>query len=128
MPTTLTDADLLAALPAELLAAARREGLEPGSTLDPVAEAILTACAVVDFYCAGWLPSAARLTGWACDLAAWQIAKRLTEPTKNQTEARSRTLKELEDLRDGKFPQTPRASVAPALLGKVSHGSRPNIL
>lgn len=128
MPTLLTAEHLLAALSAEQIAAARTEGLAPTDTLDPVVEAVLTACAVVDFYSAGWLPATARLTGWACDLAAWQIAKRLTEPTEAQTAARTRTLRELEELRDGKFPQTPRDPSATATPGKVLSGGKPKIL
>lgn len=128
MPATLTVNQLKAALSAEQIAAARDEGLAPGDTVDPVAESITTALAAVDFYCEGWLPPAARLTGWACDIAAWQVAKRLTLPTEAQTQAHDRALKELEDLRDGKFPQTPRDGSATATLGKVLAGGKTKIM
>lgn len=127
MPATLTSDQLKAALSAEQINAARDEGLDVGDTVDPITEAITTACATVDAYCAGWLPEAARLTGWARDLAAWHVAKRLTLPTEPQTAARERALKELEDLRDGKFPQTPRDTAATATQGKVISGGKTNI-
>ena len=128
MPATLTPDQLKAALSAEQINAARDEGRDIGDELDPITEAITAACATVDAYCAGWIPAAARHTGWARDLAAWYVAKRLTQPTEAQTAARDRALKELEDLRDGKFPQTPRDTTATATQGQVIFGGKTNIL
>jgi hypothetical protein len=128
MPATLTIDQLKAALTADQIAAAQSEGLEPQDNVDPVAEEIGAAIARVDAYCAGYLPAAALLTGWARDLAAWHVAKRLTLPTEAQTSARDRALKELEDLRDGKFPQIPRDTAATATQGKVEFGGKTKIL
>ena len=128
MPATLTETQLKAALSAEQIIAAREEGLEVGDTINPVAEEITAALARVDYYCKGWLPAAALLTGWARDIAAWHVAKRLTLPTDPQTKAYERALKELEDLRDGKAPQTPRDPSATATQGQVSFGGKNKIL
>lgn len=128
MPATLTETQLKAALSAEQIAAARDEGLDAGDTINPVAEEISAALARVDYYAKGWLPAAALLTGWARDIAAWHVAKRLTLPTEPQTKAYERALKELEDLSDGKSPQTPRDPAATATQGKVSYGGKENIL
>lgn len=128
MSTTLADTQLKAALTNEQIVAARSKSLVPGDA-DPVAEEIAAACAKVDTYTAGYLPDSALLTGYARDIAAHQVAKRLGTPTESQVRAYDRALKELEDIRDGKFPNIPRdpASI-PASAAKVKSGSRPKIL
>jgi hypothetical protein len=127
--TTLTDAQLKAALSNEQIVAARTKGLAEGDLTDPVAEEISAACAKVDAYTAGWLPAPALRTAWARDLAAWHVAKRLGSPTESQTEAKTRAEKELEDVRDAKFPGIPRdPSAEPASSGKVLHGGNRKII
>ena len=128
MPATLTDAQLKSALTNEQIVAARTKGLAPGDTVDTVGEEIAAACAKVDAYTAGWLPAAALTTGWARDLAAWHVAKRLGAPTDSQTKAKERAEKELEDVRDGKFPGIARDTASEASAGKIAHGGKKNIL
>lgn len=128
MATTLTDSQLKSALTNEQIVKARTRGLAEGDTIDPVAEEIGAACAKVDTYAAGWVVPAAMLTGWAREIAAWQVAKRLDSPTEAQTSAKERAEKELEDLRDGKFTGIDRAPEAAAGKGKVKSGGRDKVL
>lgn len=128
MAATLTDSQLKSALTNEQIVKARTRGLAEGDTIDPVAEEIAAACAKVDTFAAGWLPGAGMLTGWARDLAAWHVAKRLDTPTEAQTKAKERAERELEDLRDGKFSGIERDPDATAGAGKVKHGSRDKVL
>lgn len=128
MPATLTDSQLKATLTHEQILKARTRGLAEGDTFDPVAEEITAALAKVDTYAAGYLPHAGMLTSWARDLASWGVAKRLDTPTESQTKAKERAEKELEDLRDGKFPGIERDPAAAGSTGKVSHGSREKIV
>ncbi len=107
MSASLTASQLHAALSADQIAAARTVGIG-AETIDPVAEEIAAALARVDAYCAGYAPAAALLTGWARDLAAWAVAKRVDTPNAAQKEARDRALLELEAVRDGKFSHLPR--------------------
>jgi hypothetical protein len=125
VPATLTAAQLQSALLAGQIDAARTLGMEAADSFDPVAEEIAAACARVDAYAAGWLPGAALLTGWSRDIAAWSLAKRLGEPSASQTAARDRALKELEDLRDGKFRRVPRdGGASPAGASLLAYGGR----
>ncbi len=120
MSAVLTASQLKSALTAEQLAAARSKGLQPGD-LDPVAEEITAALAKVDTYAAGRTVAAGLLTGWARDIAAHQVAKRLGSANEDQIRAYERALKELEDLRDGKFANL-------TTTGKVLYGGREKIL
>ena len=52
------------------------------------------------------------------------VAKRLGVVTDDQVRSYERANKELEDLRDGKFPNIPRLDSA----GKVLSGSRPKVI
>ena len=127
MPTaTLTVPQLKAALTNEQIVAARSKGLSAGETVDPVQEEIDAALAKVDTYAAGYEVPAGLLTGWARELAAHNVAKRLGTPTEDQVRTFDRTNKELEDLRDGKFPNIPR--VAPPSGGKVVSGGRDKVI
>lgn len=128
MSATLTDSQLKSALTNEQIVKARTRGLADGDTVDPVDEEILAALAKVDAYAAGWVVPAGLLTAWARDLAAWHVAKRLDTPTDPQKTAKERAEKELEDLRDGKFPGIPRDEDAPTGTGKVKHGTREKVL
>lgn len=125
MPATLTASQLHAALSADQIAAARTVGIG-AETLDPVAEEIAAACAKVDAYCAGYAVAAALLTGWARDLAAWAVAKRVDSPTAAQLSARDRALLELTEVRDGKFQHL--AAAATTAAAKVLSGSRDKVL
>lgn len=125
MPASLSDSQLKSALTNEQIVAARTKGLAAGDTVDPVAEEISSALAKVDTYCAGYEVPAGLLTGWARDIAAHQVAKRLESPTEDQVRAYERALKELEDVRDGKFPNL--AKVAGATSGKVKSGGNKKI-
>jgi hypothetical protein len=94
-----------------------------------VAQAIATARARVDAFGTGWDAPAALLTGWACDLAAWAVTNRLTIQTEGQTATKDRAQRELEDLRDGKFPGIPRTpGGSAATTGRLTYGGRLNIL
>lgn len=126
MATTLSESQLKAALTNEQIVKARTKGLAEGDTINPVAEEINAACARVDAFCAGYLPSAALTTGWARSLCAWEVAKRLDTPTDAQTKAKERAEKELEDVRDGKFKGI--ACDTSAGTGKVASGSRPKVV
>lgn len=128
MATSLTEAQLKSALTDDQMVKARTRGLAEGDTIDPVAEEITAACAKVDTFAAGWIPPDAMLTGWARDLAAWHVAKRLDVPTESQTKAKERAEKELEDLRDGKFPDLARAAAGTSGAGQVIHGGRDKVL
>ena len=126
MPATLTEQQLKAALTNEQIVKARTTGVSAGDTIDPVAEEIAAACAKVDAYAAGYVVPDALLTGWARELAAHNVAKRLGTPTADQVRTYERSLKELEDLRDGKFPNIPKATSVPT--GKVLSGGRDKVL
>lgn len=128
MPANLTDSQLKAALTNEQILKARTQGLADGDTVDPVAEEISAATAKVDAYTAGWIVPDGLTTGWARDLAAWHVAKRLDTPTEAQTKAKERAETELEAVRDGKFTGLARDAEAAGATGKVKHGSRTNIL
>jgi phage gp36-like protein len=129
--TTLTALQLNAALTSEQIGEVRTRSILPtpvGETpTDPVAEEIAAACAKVDTYTSGYILPAALATGYARDIAAFQLGKRLAKSTDEQEKAYDRALKELEDIRDGKFPTLPRdpaATLPAAILG----GSKTNIL
>lgn len=124
--TTLTEQQLKAALTNEQIVKARSTGVSAGDTIDPVAEEITAACAKVDTYAAGYEVPEALLTGWARELAAHNVAKRLNSPTADQVRTYERTLKELEDLRDGKFPNI--AKTPTTTTGKVLSGGRDKVL
>jgi len=128
MPATLTEQQLKSALTNEQIVRARTRGLDEGDTVDPVAEEIEAACAKVDTYAAGWIVAAALTTAWARALAAWEVAKRLDTPTPSQKEAKERAERELEDLRDGKFPGIERSPDAAPGAGKVKSGGRDKVL
>ena len=124
MPATLTETQLQAALTAEQITAL--EDNRPSwnsASPSPVAEEISAAIARVDLYTTGYLPAAALLTGWARDLAAWALCKRLGIQNEGQTAAKDRALLELEAVRDGKFSGLTRAAAS-----SVSFGSKENIL
>ena len=126
MSATLTESPLKSALTNEQIVATRAKGLLPGDA-DPVEEEILTALAKVDTYAAGYDVPAGLLTGWAREIAAHNVAKRLGSPTEDQVRTFERANKELEDLRDGKFPNIARTTTA-ATTGRVSHGTRTKVL
>ena len=128
MPATLAESQLKAALTNEQIVAAKTKGLADGDTINPVAEEITAALAKVDTYTAGWIVPAGLLTGWARDIAAWQVAKRLDTPTEAQTKAKERAEKELEDVRDAKFPGLARNPAAAGASGKVASGSRTKVI
>ncbi|MEO5915564.1 MAG: hypothetical protein ABIS50_15125 [Luteolibacter sp.] len=126
MSATLTVPQLKSALTNDQIVKARTTGIGEGETIDVVAEEITAACAKVDTYCAGYVVPEGLTTGWARELAAHNVAKRLGTPTPDQVRTFERTNTELEDLRDGKFPNI--AKVAGATAGKVISGSRPKVL
>lgn len=131
--TTLSISQLNAALTSEQIGAARSRSLvstETGEPLpDPVLEEIDAACAKVDTYTAGWLVPESLRTSYARDIAAWAIAKRLSNATEDQGTARERALKELEEIRDGKFPGIARDPAAtPPELPAIRTGSRTKVL
>lgn len=128
MSAALTEPQLKAALTNEQIVAAKTKGLAEGDTINPVAEEIATAIAKVDTYTAGWIVPAGLLTGWARDLAAWHVAKRLDSPTEAQTKAKERAEKELEDVRDAKFPGLARDASAAGASGKVVSGGRTKVI
>jgi len=112
MPCQLTETQLLAVLTEDQLAEARSQA---AGACDPVAEAIGFATARVDTYTYGFDAPAAMLTGYARALAAWEIAARLGTPTETLTNARDTAMKELEGIRDGKFPGLVGSASAPSL-------------
>lgn len=124
MPATLAAVQLKSVLTNEQLVAARTRGLSAADELDPVEEEIDAACAKVDTFAAGYDAPAGMLTSWARSLAAHAVAMRLGTPTDDQVRLYEQANKELEDLRDGKFPNIPQTGTT---TGKVSHGGRPNI-
>lgn len=126
MSATLTVSQLKAALTNEQIVAARTKGVSAGDSMDPVEEEITTALDKVDTYAAGYVVPPGTLTGWARDLAAHNVAKRLGSPTADQIRVYDRANKELEDLRDGKFRNIPRLPAAST--GKVAAGSRPKVI
>ena len=126
MSATLTVPQLKAALTNEQIVAARTKGVSAADTVDPVEEEIAAALAKVDTYAAGYEVPPGLLTGWARELAAHNVAKRLGTPTADQIRTFERTLKELEDLRDGKFANIPR--IAGPSAGKVASGSRDKVI
>ena len=126
MPASLAETQLKSALTNEQIVAARTKGLAVGDA-DPVAEEIATALAKVDTYAAGYEVEAGLLTGWARDIAAHAVAKRLGSATEDQIRAWERANKELEDLRDGKFANIPRTTTPP-VTGRVAHGTRTKVL
>ena len=123
---TLTVPQLKAALTNEQIVAARTKGVSAAETIDPVAEEIAAALAKVDTYAAGFDVPEGMLTGWAREIAAHGVAKRLGTPTADQVRTYERANKELEDLRDGKFSNIPR--IAGASSGKVASGSRDKVI
>ncbi len=125
MSATLTVSQLKSALTNAQIVDARTKGLAAGDTVDPVAEEITAALAKVDTYAAGYTVNPGLLTGWARDIAAHQVAKRLGDPTETQTKSFERANRELEDLRDGKFKNIPR--VPGTSSGKVISGGEPKI-
>lgn len=125
MPASLSESQLKSALTNDQIVTARTKSLGEGETLDPVAEEISAACAKVDTYCTGYEMSPGLTTGWARDIAAHQVAKRLGTPTEAQIRAYDRALKEIEDVRDGKFPNL--AKTAGATAGKVISGGKKQI-
>lgn len=132
--TTLTLHQLNSALTSEQIGKVRTDRLLPPPEEgplppDPAEEEIAAACAKVDTYTAGWIVAAPLLTGYARDIAAWHLAKRLGKPTGEQDTAKDRALKELEDIRDGKFPGIlPDPDAAPQTPPKIKGGSRAKIL
>jgi phage gp36-like protein len=125
MPATLTESQLKSALTNEQITRSKTK-MGEGETLDPVAEEISAALAKVDTYTTGYEVPESLLTGWARDIAAFHVAKRLDTPTDYQIKAYERALKELEDIRDGKFPNLTK--IPGATEGKVKHGTRPKVL
>lgn len=125
MPATLTESQLKSALTNEQITRSKTK-MGEGESLDPVAEEISAALAKVDTFTAGYEIHASLLTGWTRDIAAFQVAKRLDTPTEHQVKAYDRALKELEDVRDGKF--TNATKIPSASAGKVLTGSRPKVL
>lgn len=126
MPATLTVPQLKAVLTNEQIVNARTKGVSAADTIDPVEEEINAALAKVDTYSAGYVVNPGLLTGWARDLAGHNVAKRLGTPTADQIRCFDRANKELEDLRDGKFPNIPR--IAATNSGKVASGSRDKVI
>lgn len=126
--TTLTATQLNVALTSEQIGEARTRSVTPPAegqpVLDPVAEEITAACAKVDQYITGWLLAESLATAYARDLAAWAVAKRLSKPTAEQDTAKDRALKELEDIRDGKFPGIERDPEATVPTRKILSGSK----
>lgn len=125
--TTLTATQLNVALTSEQISEARTRSITPPEegqpTLDPVADEIAAACAKVDQYITGWLIAAGVATAYARDIAAWHVAKRLGKPTEDQDTAKDRALKELEEIRDGKFPGIARDPAATPAR-KILSGSK----
>ena len=127
MAATLTTNQLYAALTAEQIAALEANPPSTPGAPDAVAEEISAALSRVDTYTAGWLPSAALTTSWARALAAWEVCKRLGIQSDGQKEARDRTLKELEEVRDGKFTGIAADTATPPAGSRVSYGGGTNI-
>ena len=125
MPTTLTAVQLKSVLTNEQILQARTRGTSAADSLDPVQEEIEAASVKVDTFAAGYNVPAGMLTGWARTLAAHAVAARIGTPTEDQVRLFDQTNKELEDLRDGKFLNSPKTGTT---TGKVAHGGRPNIL
>lgn len=128
--TTLTEAQLFSALTHEQVQAVRSHWPITGEQPNPLTEEITAACARVDAYTAGWAPPASLLTAWARDIAVWHILKRLNLASANNDDAaaaaKETALKELADVREGKFPGIARTTTP--ITGTVSHGSRDKIL
>ena len=125
MPATLTDSQLKAALTNEQIVKARTKGIGEDETIDVVAEEIATACSKVDTFCSGYIVAAGTLTGWARDLCAFAVAKRLDTPTDSQKVAYETANSDIKDVRDGKFPNLEK--VAGATSGKVASGGKKQI-
>lgn len=125
--TTLTITQLNTALTNEQITKARETGVADGAE-DPALEEIQGAIDKVDSYTAGWIVPAAWLTNLARALAAHNLATRLGKPTTDQVRIFDRANKELEDIRDGKFPNLEKDPDHPGATGKVITGSRKNIL
>ncbi len=121
----LTDLQLKSALTNEQIVTARTKSILPGDP-DPVQEEINAAVAKVETYTGGYIVSPFLLTGYARDIAAHQVAKRLSTTTDSQVRAFDRALKEIEDIRDGKFPNLKPAPGAAS--GKVLHGGRGKVI
>ncbi|MEG0025588.1 MAG: phage protein Gp36 family protein [Akkermansia sp.] len=100
MTTVLTESDLLTSLTAQMLADVRAQS--PAGE-DPIAGAMMHACAAVDSYCAGTSAPANVRTKWACDLASFDIVKILSTATDDMTKAYEETLAALREVRDGSF-------------------------
>ena len=124
MPATLTTAQLTAAFTAEQYAAVLDNPPPDKSSDEAMADETAAALARVDSYCAGWTVPAALLTGWARDITAWHVLKRLNLASAEQTAAKDRALIELAEVRDAKFPGITRAAGS----GTVLCGGRTRVL
>ena len=128
MATSLTIDELHAALTGDQIARAKSEGMGD-AVIDPVDEEMAAACAKVDAYTGGYAVADVLLRAYARDIAAFQVAKRLGAATDNQTKAYDRALRELEDIRDGKFSHLAVTDAAATnTAGSVAYGSDTKIL
>lgn len=123
----LTLTQLNTALTNEQIAQARTQGVTEGAE-DPAAEEIAGAISKVETYTAGYTLPGPWATNLARALAAHNLATRLGKPTEDQVRIFDRANKELEDIRDGKFPNLVKDPEGIGSTGKVRSGSRRNIL
>jgi len=123
----LTVTQLNTALTNEQIAEARTAGVAEGAP-DPAAEEIAGAIAKVSSYTAGYTLPGPWGTNLARALAAHNLASRLGKPTGDQVRIFERANKELEDIRDGKFPNLEKDPEHAGATGKVVSGTRRNIL
>ncbi len=117
METILGEADL--DLTAKMLIDAREKA--PAGT-DPVASAILTACATVDQYCEGREVAPAMRRWLAKSLAVFDIVGMLNDPTKQQQSNRDEAWRVLREIKEGSVGGAGTGS------GGLAWGSRRRII
>jgi hypothetical protein len=128
MAANFTRADLLSDISDKELTALTARLVNEGEP-DPAAAAIGRARAVVARYTERYVLPEAQEKGYIRDLALYFIQPRLQAiPPKRQT-AYDNTMRELRDIRDGKFRDLPQADPAPADLAPFDapHGGQPKI-
>lgn len=128
MAVLFTRQDLLADISDKELTALTTKLVNDGDP-SPVDTAIARARSVVSRYTERYVVPDDQLQGYIRDLALYYIQPRLQAiPAKRQT-AYDQTMKELKDIRDGKFRDLPQADPAPADIATIDapHGSSSQI-
>jgi len=100
MSTQLIESNLYVAITAEQLSDIRSKA--PAGE-DPVSDAILNACAVVDSFVLGREVPARLLTKMAVDVCIFDLVKLLGKASDDQKAAYEAALKMLEGIKEGKF-------------------------